>query len=174
MRVIFKNNNITDDKRWQEAALLLEKYSEKLATQEKETGAVVEEFALELGRINNPSKESQRLISAASKFLWFAGYHEIRIFDKRAVDGLEILSNQKHLRKHYSSYLEVWEAQHEKYISVINKAVDALSYYLEWTCIPSCYHEEAKEALQNSWFADRVFDMFLWSIGTYKVIEVKG
>lgn len=107
----------------------------------------------------------QKLISAATKFLWFAGKHNVRILDKRAVVALSQLTSLRGLGTDYSTYATAWQEQFSAHQRELEKAVSKLPAQLAWTRIDPKFHAEAKAVFQEAWFTDRVFDKYLWTIG---------
>lgn len=132
----------------------------------EQTAVKVHTLAIELGKVAPAKNTPSYLLSAATKFLWFAGEHEARILDKRAVDALGHLRGVRgKLGTDYEQYAAAWKDQLEAHKEVLTKALVDLPQQLEWTCIPSDIHTEAKTVFKEPWFADRVFDKYLWTIG---------
>lgn len=126
----------------------------------------IHRLAEQLGRVSPRKGTSETLqLSAATKFLWFCGKHEVRILDARAVDALIGLGAKRSVRNVYASYLDAWDAQFKLHKESLNAAIEELPDRLDWSCIPADEHENAKRVINQSWFADRVFDKYLWTIG---------
>ncbi|AWG34036.1 hypothetical protein [Alcaligenes aquatilis] len=157
-----KNNPLSNSQRWVTAAARL-----RAAVQSVEhVEAKVHTLAIELGKVAPVKSTSGYLLSAATKFLWFAGEHEVRILDKRAVDALGRLRGVRgKLGVDYEQYAAVWKDQFDAHKEVLAKTLADLPCQLLWTCIPSDVHTEAKTVFKELWFADRVFDKYLWTLG---------
>lgn len=158
-----ENDPPQSDTRWVKAAEHL-----TAAVQSTEcAGDKVCALAHELGEVAPVNKNIKAyLLSAATKFLWFAGEHEVRILDRRAVNALGFLGgNRGKLGVNYRQYAEAWGAQFVGHKEALKGACSTLPCQLEWTCIPSHVHCEAKAAFKETWFADRVFDKYLWTLG---------
>ncbi|WP_156407734.1 hypothetical protein [Achromobacter sp. Root83] len=158
-----KDNPHSSSQRWVTAAAHL-----TAAAQSAEHAEVkVHTLAIELGKVA-PVKSitGTNLLSAATKFLWFAGEHEVRILDKRAVDALGRLRGVRgKLGVDYEQYAAVWKDQLDAHKGVLAEALVDLPRQLAWTCIPSDVHAEAKAVFKERWFADRIFDKYLWTLG---------
>jgi len=158
-----KDNPLSNSQRWVKAA----KHLTDAAHSAKQTEVKVSDLASDLGKIAPVKvKAGTNLLSAATKFLWFAGDHEVRILDKRAVDALGRLRGVRgKLGIDYEQYAAVWKDQFDAHKGVLAEALVDLPRQLEWTCIPSDMHAEAKAVFKEPWFADRVFDKYLWTFG---------
>lgn len=91
----------------------------------------------------------REVLSASSKFLWFAWGREIIIYDSQALAALQ--SHAPDLRpKDYRGYCSAWK----NLFSECSAAVAA---------------ECARQGASNErWFHERVFDWYLWESGTKK------
>ena len=127
----------------------------------------VHALAIDLGRVAPvQSATGTNLLSAATKFLWFAGQHRVRILDRRAVEALGRLRGLRgKLGSDYAVYDEVWQEQFDEHQGALGEAVAELPGQLDWSLIPSEKHTEAKAVFKQSWFSDRVFDKYLWTLG---------
>lgn len=158
-----KGNPLSNSQRWVRAA-------EHLAAAAQSAGKTevkVHALAIELGKVAPvKSKTGTNLLSAATKFLWFAGEHEVRILDKRAVDALGRLRGVRgKLGVDYEQYAAVWKDQLDLHKGVLGEALVDLPRQLAWSCIPSDVHAEAKAVFKEPWFTDRIFDKYLWTLG---------
>jgi len=158
-----KDNPLSSSQRWVTAAVHLT----AAAQSAEQTHVKVHALATELGKVAPvKSMAGTKLLSAATKFLWFAGEHEVRILDKRAVDSLSRLRGARGtLGVDYEQYATVWKEQLDAHKRVLGEALADLPHQLAWTCIPSDVHAEAKAAFKEAWFADRIFDKYLWTLG---------
>lgn len=127
----------------------------------------IEKLATDLGGISprQGGANPPRLISAATKFLWFAGRHEIKIYDKRAVSALHKLSRLPRTTKTYAAYATAWSSEYDIHKAEIRRVIAELPNQLEWSGIDQDSYSEAKRAFKKSWFEDRVFDKCLWLHG---------
>ena len=144
----------------------------------QDTTSMVNKLAEDIGGIFPTAigKTQPVLISAASKFLWFSGVHQVRIYDKRAVNALKIMQRERtskdgikrklQLNGNYSSFENAWNEEYADFASEIKDVTKDFDKILNWTIIPD--GEWCKEALnvsKKAWFRDRVFDKFLWTSG---------
>lgn len=160
---IEKDNPLSRSQRWETAAAHL-----TAAIKSGERAEVkVRNLSIELGKIAPvKSTNGRKLLSAATKFLWFAGEYEVRILDKRAVVALGSLRGVRgELGVDYQQYAAVWKDQFEAHKGILAEALVELPHQLAWTCIPSDLHAEAKAVIKEPWFADRIFDKYLWTLG---------
>jgi hypothetical protein len=127
----------------------------------------VRTLAIDLGRVAPvQSATGTNLLSASTKFLWFAGEHKVRILDRRAVEALGRLRGRRgKLGSDYALYDEVWQEQYDEHQDALGEAVAELPGQLAWSLIPSQEHGEAKAVFKEPWFIDRVFDKYLWTLG---------
>lgn len=133
------------------------------------TADKVHTLALRLGRIfsaKDDPKENPSLISAATKFLWFAGHTSIRIYDKRAVEALNELSGSDPVNGDYAAYAKVWDEEFNARKQMVKTAIRGSIAHIDWSAIPDgAARTLAIKASKTEWFADRVFDKFLWILG---------
>lgn len=160
---IEKGKPLLSSQRWVTAAAHLT----AVAQSAKPAEVKVHTLAIELGKVAPAQNTTGTyLLSAATKFLWFAGEHNVRILDKRAVDALGRLSGVRgKLGVDYEQYAAVWKDQLDAHKGVLAEALVDLPSQLAWTCIPPDVHAEAKAVFEELWFADRIFDKYLWTIG---------
>lgn len=160
---IEKNNPQSSSQRWEDAA---ERLMCVIQGAEDTKGKVCT-LAKALGMVA-PVKSgiNANLLSAATKFLWFAGDHKVRILDKRAVDTLARLRGVRgKLGVDYAQYAAAWEDQLDTHKDALQEALANLPCQLKWTRIPSHAHTEAKAVFKEFWFTDRIFDQYLWTLG---------
>lgn len=108
-------------------------------------------------------------LSAATKILWFAGHHEVRIFDDLAFKGLFA---KKHygpiVEGDYERFAKSWEQKYQLEQEDIAVAIDGLcknaNGILDWTSVAE-KPQPAVEAMAQPWFAPRVLDKYLWLTG---------
>lgn len=136
------------------------------------TAENVRALAQRLGKIfaakDDPRKKPS-LISAATKFLWFAGHTSIRIYDKRAVDALNELSGSGPVGGNYAAYAKAWDKEFKSRKQMVKAAIRGSIAHVDWSAIPDgAARELAIKASKTEWFADRVFDKFLWILGAEK------
>jgi hypothetical protein len=122
--------------------------------------ASVESLAKTMGNIFNRPP----LISAASKFLWFSGHFDVRIYDSRAVRTL-IPKYGSELNGNYEAFVAAWDSEYKAVKSQIRNAVSDISTVLLWSRIPEDEHNDALKIFQKPWFRERVFDKHLWIEG---------
>ena len=140
----------------------------------------VNDLALRLGQVFPAAKgkSSPVLLSAASKFLWFAGLRDVRIYDKRAVSALAVLQKERALSEgrswqrvaaSYQGFASVWKEECDAHSSDICAAAKAVAGVLDWSIIPAGSNRvAAMRVAKEQWFRDRVFDKYLWTLGEGK------
>jgi len=130
------------------------------------TSTEIQTLAARLGKVA-PTREGTKmsLLSAATKFLWFAGQHNVRILDKRAVASLSDLEQVSGIGSNYDEYRKAWENQFAAHEAEISDTLKELPNQLSWSRISIECHSTAASAFQTPWFKDRVFDKYLWIAG---------
>ena len=90
----------------------------------------------------------REVLSASSKFLWFAWGREIIIFDSQALATLrKRFPNLQPKAEGYPAYCDAWKALFSE-------------------CSDEIAKECAKQQVSNErWFQERVFDWYLWRSG---------
>lgn len=138
---------------------------------------MVHDLANKLGEIFPPKSGGKSvqptLLSAATKFLWFRGHTSIRIYDKRAVEALNQLQKLRERKSRrvngdYASFAKAWNEEFRSYKPELMEAQSELPNQLDWSIVPQDEHDKALRVAQKKWFSERVFDKFLWTIGTGK------
>lgn len=136
---------------------------------------MVHDLANKLGGIFPPKSGSKivqpTLLSAATKFLWFRGHTSIRIYDKRAVEALNQLQKLRERKSRrvngdYAAFAKAWNEEFRSYKSELMAAKSELPHQLNWSIVPQDEHDKALCVTKKNWFSERVFDKFLWTIGT--------
>lgn len=158
-------------KRWRKVATSVARVqldeSDASATADK-----VHTLALRLGEIfsaKDDPKENPSLISAATKFLWFAGNTSIRIYDKRAVEALNELSGSDPVNGDYGAYAKAWDEEFNKRKQMVKTTIRGSIAHIDWSAIPEGVARTlAIKVSKTEWFGDRVFDKFLWTSGAKK------
>jgi hypothetical protein len=118
----------------------------------------VDKLAMDLrkkfGRLN---------ISAASKLLWLTYRDPFIIYDARAVNAL-----RRHFHHRFSAYKEYSEAWREEYANArasIRDAVNSLPKARLFMRLPPPPDQKLLRMAKETWFMERVFDVFLWEVG---------
>jgi hypothetical protein len=108
----------------------------------------------------------QLSLSAASKLLWLRNQSPYRIYDAQAIKGLARVA--KFRKGDYKSYCETWESQYEPRSSEISRAANGLVNLMprEYTAAPSLTDAQLLKLVSANWFRERVFDIYLWEIGS--------
>jgi hypothetical protein len=129
---------------------------------------VVEQLAKKLGEHGRSSEgKAKCLTSAATKFLWFARRRSVRIYDKRAVDALRQLEGwPKHKAVEYQRFELAWDKQWKVHSSELTTAVAALPHLFDWSAVLADQTDEARRVMRAEWFKHRVFDQYLWALGS--------
>ena len=106
-------------------------------------------------------------LSAASKLLWLRHQQWFVIFDRRAVRGLELL-NPDFDKKEYRDYYGRWREQFKEHRSGIDCALKQLPAHVKFTAAARLGRSYVEQRCADPWFAERVFDQYLWQIGGEK------
>ncbi len=107
-------------------------------------------------------------LSAASKLLWLRNRSPYLIYDSRAVTALHRLGN-KFNKADYRSYANVWKGEYEKRSGDISLAAQGLvNVPRKYTAAFSLTDNQLAELVHSKWFLERVFDIYLWEIGSAK------
>lgn len=110
--------------------------------------------------------ESKNL-SAASKLLWLRCRTPVIIFDKRAKIALANLCPEykKQELANYNEYYECWHYIFKSHQKKIKRSISGLINIKKYT--PLCYESDKsfKDCVNNDWFIERTFDIYLWEIG---------
>ncbi|MGF6348167.1 hypothetical protein [Variovorax sp. W2I14] len=125
--------------------------------------------AQDLGRHATPNKtNSSELRSAASKFLWLMGDHEVRIYDTQAVGALRSINGLK-VKHTYAEFYESWETEFRYFNDYIAEYIEtAIEENLaKWISHSSTAQPvwQPEEVMSKLWFRHRVFDQLLWKAG---------
>jgi hypothetical protein len=138
----------------------------------------VHKLARKLGRIFPLAKDDATsqpvLLSAATKFLWFSGHTNIRIYDKRAVVALNALiklrgeGKGKKVDGDYELFTAEWDTEYKRLRAEIKGAIKDLPQVVHWSTVPETSRKSALADSRHDWFCDRVFDKILWVTGEKK------
>lgn len=103
-------------------------------------------------------------VSAASKLLWMTNREGFLIYDSRAVSSL-----RKHgfsvVNQDYGSFETVWRQVYSDHSMEIEKAVGELPKIRQWLPVWGDTSSKIESVLNQSWFSERVFDIYLWESG---------
>ena len=110
--------------------------------------------------------DGSQLTSAATKFLWFAGRHTIRIYDDRALRALRPGDEGKWTEmKGYSWFEKSWASHEKDRAEQLGRAIARLEQQFAWSGVPGGMQSEALQKIPLPWFRDRIFDQYLWAKG---------
>jgi hypothetical protein len=108
-------------------------------------------------------KFGSKNISAASKLLWLRKRSPVLIFDKWARVALEKLDGSK--IESYLHYAEVWQKHFQSCRLEIESCAHNMAHAQEYSALWNIDLHEFQEITHNTWFAERVFDMYLLQCG---------
>lgn len=103
--------------------------------------------------------KTRKLMSAASKILWFHSKSPVKIFDKRAADALDFKNGS------YLDYCGRWSSEFKQSEEAILRSIEKLIQHINCTTIPPAGRDEFYDVVNQKWFAERVFDKYLWEKG---------
>jgi hypothetical protein len=108
-------------------------------------------------------------ISAASKLLWLSDREPFIVYDGRAVNALTRFFHHKFQKNSYIEYADVWREEYLKSTGLIQVAVEQLPKGRKFMRYSSSLSDkELVSMAKEAWFMERVFDIFLWEVGTPK------
>ena len=100
------------------------------------------------------------VLSATTKFLWLKLQHPIVIYDRQARVALGLKSQD------LGEYLTRWRQAYDAQKSYVEAACRKLPDVCDFWAIPDALTENDVEGVIHSpWFRERVFDIYLWTIG---------
>jgi len=145
----------------------------------------VTDLADKLGKIfpGKANGADPTLLSAATKFLWFSGRDDIRIYDRRAIRALNswCKANRRPDRRgwrvddSYPVFAEEWGRMYKAHEAAIRGAIIRLEDAFHWSLLPQGeIRHAARAVMTQQWFVDRVFDKHLWTIGADDETRVGG
>jgi len=104
-------------------------------------------------------------LSAASKLLWLSCRAPYIIYDTRAVNALIGTFGHNIAERDYPGYSQVWREEYERHEAAIQAAVEQLPkgrlFMRPW----AVSDQELVRMAEETWFMERVFDIFLWEVG---------
>ena len=104
-------------------------------------------------------------LSAASKLLWLSFRTPYVVYDKRAAIALSRNSAHKSIAKNYTNFTNAWRAEYGRLFKQIKVAVANLPNAREFMPKTPLSNSELAALSTQSWFNERVFDIFLWEVG---------
>ena len=112
----------------------------------------------------NLKPDFQYNLSAASKLLWLSDRKGL-IFDSRAYQALKDVFGHTGKKADYRKYCESWRSAYKEKRLEIELAVKKLPSAHEF--LPSAVNPSKLSALvSRPWFKERVFDIYLWELGS--------
>ncbi|OBV38287.1 hypothetical protein [Janthinobacterium psychrotolerans] len=138
-----------NSKQWQQIAYELDNQKKLTTTTYVQ---IVEQWKEKLG-------SKQNLLSAASKLLWFHSKNPVKILDSRAAKALKFKNGT------YNDYCALWKAEYKLSELQIQSAILKLIEQVDCTVIPPEGRAEFFEVVNQKWFAERIFDKYLWNQG---------
>ncbi|MFC4311410.1 hypothetical protein ACFPN2_20085 [Steroidobacter flavus] len=110
--------------------------------------------------------DSNNLLSAASKLLWLRSRTPFVIYDSRAVRALSL--EQRFDKRNYASYSQAWKLAYRSRQADIHHALKNLPKFAHFTAAADRGETYIAEIASHEWFAERVFDQYLWLVGDPK------
>lgn len=104
---------------------------------------------------------NKSLLSLTTKFLWIKIKQPILIYDSRAMDALGTESGD--LEAYYKKWREEFKANQKEIVEVCSKLADMNKYAVNQEVGTKEY---IRKISNNTWFHERVFDIYLWNKGT--------
>lgn len=105
-------------------------------------------------------------LSAASKLLWLSSRRPFIIYDSRAVAALKKHHSYSPGKKDYAEFCRAWRAAYEQYKDEIVKAVIQLPQVRASMPAWRMSDETLLRMVRRPWFTERVFDIYLWELGS--------
>jgi hypothetical protein len=107
----------------------------------------------------------QNNLSAASKLLWLSYREPYIVYDGRAVTALIRDLGYRFPTRDYPQYSKSWREEYEKHKNSIGKAIEHLPKARMFMRPLPLTDEQLLAMARESWFQERVLDIFLWEIG---------
>ena len=126
-----------------------------LSTPAEKVEKLTDQLQKKFGRAN---------VSAASKLLWLSSRDPFIIYDSRADYALR--QQFKARFGGYREYASVWRNAYVNHEAAIAKAVEELPKARVFMRTAPPLDHEILSIARKTWFKERVFDKFLWEIGT--------
>ena len=108
---------------------------------------------------------NQYNLSAASKLLWLSYSEPYVVYDNRAVTALRDEFGHRFEERDYSAYSKVWREEYVIFEGSIQSAVEQLPTGGMFMRACPFSDQELIRGAKETWFLERVFDIFLWEIG---------
>jgi hypothetical protein len=137
-------------------ALMDVKHGEKHQTSCEKVIELSRKFEEEFNQFN---------LSAATKLLWLSYRSPYIVYDKRAVKALKQKYGHKFDVRDYDEYSSLWRAEYNKVEPKLKIAIKNLPNGRPYMPNTSLTDTELTELANQSWFKERVFDIFLWEVG---------
>lgn len=102
---------------------------------------------------------NRKTLSLTTKFLRLKFQSPVRIYDRQARVALKTSPND------YTEFNEAFTHQFRKHESEILRACERLGDVIRYTTMPDLCEEELEKITSSEWFAERVFDIYLWNLG---------
>lgn len=119
-----------------------------------------------MGLANSFKNEFKTLnISAASKLLWLSIRSPVVIYDRRAINALTNQVGYRGIYKNYNSYYVAWKNEYSEFELHIQNAIVNLKNGRSFMPESSFSDADLDQFSKESWFKERVFDIFLWEVG---------
>jgi hypothetical protein len=127
------------------------------------THATVPEHVIALGSAFEQAFKQNNL-SAASKLLWLLHRSPVVLMDSRATRALRKLKFRFDQRD-YDAYFTAWHQAFNSHRVAVLAAASRVPKFLEFTAASGLRAEHVARLCAKRWFAERVFDQYLWQIG---------
>ena len=123
-------------------------------------GAQLIPAIMEVSRQISQKYGDRGVMSLTTKFLWLKMKSPIVIYDSQARKALG--TNPEDIIDYYSK----WRKQFDSYSSEIDVACAALPRVTEYSAPDAPTPQYVQEIASQPWFKERVFDVYLWSLGS--------
>jgi hypothetical protein len=104
-------------------------------------------------------------LSAATKLLWLSYRSPYVVHDKRAVTALKRQFRHKFSSRSYAEYASAWRTEYKTAEAEIANAIANLPTGRAFMPKTSLTDADVTKLAKQSWFKERVFDIFLWEVG---------
>jgi len=130
--------------------------TQQLTSELDKVTALAENFFLNFGSFN---------LSASSKLLWLSYRSPFIVYDSRTVKALSSHFGYKFDSSNYAEYCEAWRDEYRKNECEIELAITSLPNGRAFMYQSNLSDQELFDLSKQSWFKERVFDIFLWEVG---------
>jgi hypothetical protein len=124
-----------------------------------------------VNKVNALTKKTQSLVkkanlSASTKLFWLSCRAPYIIYDSRAVRTLTKKAGHKGIANNYGKYVKAWRTEYDELSDQIEEAIEDLPNARLYMPKTKFTDRQLRSFSKKEWFKERVFDVFLWELGS--------